>query len=186
MTDRFRVLCDKDGTYLWDESVQPEDSRLCFLWDEATRSYDIFETRRVRVYAKPMESEEVRGRVIAAYMAWEQEECSTWRRTKRTALISSMAGALKGIVEDEEWAELRLAEENGNASVEMQTRVKHRSYLRRAGVDDRGFRKATWGSRHSVCWKCGQRVDNQTQFECSGCGWIVCTFCGACGCGRYR
>lgn len=35
--------------------------------------------------------------------------------------------------------------------------------------------------RVSHCWNCKHTVDNHYQYECSTCGWIICS-CGACGC----
>ena len=34
--------------------------------------------------------------------------------------------------------------------------------------------------RESVCWSCHDTVDNKYDYECSACGWIICSNCGAC------
>ena len=34
--------------------------------------------------------------------------------------------------------------------------------------------------KESVCWSCHDTVDNKYDYECSSCGWIICSNCGAC------
>lgn len=33
------------------------------------------------------------------------------------------------------------------------------------------------------CFKCGERFDSSNSKICVKCGWLICTKCGACGCG---
>ena len=43
--------------------------------------------------------------------------------------------------------------------------------------------------RVNHCWNCKSKVDNNVDYECSGCGWIVCASCGACAmtsCGKEK
>jgi len=36
------------------------------------------------------------------------------------------------------------------------------------------------------CWKCGSDVDSEFQLSHSECKWLICSQCGACGCGFDR
>ena len=55
----------------------------------------------------------------------------------------------------------------------------HNNYLEEKGLPPRKIVKAT-RRRDSVCWKCKDTVDNKYDAECSACGWIICSNCGAC------
>ena len=62
----------------------------------------------------------------------------------------------------------------------------HRSFLASQGLGMQGeitksHKSAEKRHRQSHCWACRHPVDNLHQYECSACGWIICT-CGACGC----
>lgn len=56
----------------------------------------------------------------------------------------------------------------------------HNSYLERKGLSPRSIVKATRSRRDNVCWECKNTVDNKYDYECSACGWIICSNCGAC------
>lgn len=30
------------------------------------------------------------------------------------------------------------------------------------------------------CWNCGKKIDSYYEKKCSGCGWFICSDCGAC------
>jgi hypothetical protein len=59
---------------------------------------------------------------------------------------------------------------------------RHRQFLANAGRSAPKTVRARKKSRASYCWNCRQPVDNSIDLECSGCGWIICGSCGACGC----
>jgi len=40
--------------------------------------------------------------------------------------------------------------------------------------------------RVNHCYQCKRKVDNFVHYECAGCNWIICSLCGACGCGFER
>ena len=63
---------------------------------------------------------------------------------------------------------------------------RHLLMLQVAGIPYRGIRKAeetvlVRNRRVNHCWNCRSHLDNYEDFECLGCGWILCG-CGACGC----
>ena len=64
--------------------------------------------------------------------------------------------------------------------------ARHREYLAGLGKPDAGLRAASLIKPHraSVCYQCGEPVDNEVDLECVACGWIVCNSCAACGCGH--
>jgi hypothetical protein len=68
-----------------------------------------------------------------------------------------------------------------------QTEAKHAKHLERMGLKNQGVRKSKRPKVHRTthCWSCKERLDNNHDLECSGCGWIICE-CGACGCGRSK
>lgn len=52
------------------------------------------------------------------------------------------------------------------------------------GID--GIRLSKSHHRVTHCYRCFQSgLDNDTDYECGRCSWIICPSCGACGCG-YR
>ncbi len=63
---------------------------------------------------------------------------------------------------------------------------RHREYLSKLGKPDKGLKAISFMRPHraSVCYQCGEPVDNEVDFECAACGWIVCHSCAACGCGH--
>lgn len=63
---------------------------------------------------------------------------------------------------------------------------KHQKYLERKGFDDKGRGRIQFSRRFDVCHGCHGLVDNRVDLECIGCGWIICSTCGACGCGAPR
>lgn len=57
----------------------------------------------------------------------------------------------------------------------------HNQYLDSKGLSKQKLIKNTNRNRRvSHCWNCLSTVDNNTDYECMGCGWIVCGSCGAC------
>lgn len=62
---------------------------------------------------------------------------------------------------------------------------RHAQFLAKRGLINQGIREASASkSRASNCWSCTRYLNNEIDFECNVCGWIVCGHCGACGCGR--
>ena len=59
---------------------------------------------------------------------------------------------------------------------------RHRQFLEKSGRTVPGTVRARKENRASYCWNCKMPVDNSIDLECSGCGWIICGSCGACGC----
>ncbi len=59
---------------------------------------------------------------------------------------------------------------------------RHRQFLEKSGRIAPETVRAKKTNRASYCWNCKQPVDNSIDLECSGCGWIICGSCGACGC----
>jgi hypothetical protein len=55
----------------------------------------------------------------------------------------------------------------------------HNNYLTKKGSKTTKAVKAI-RRRDSVCWSCRDTVDNKFDYECSACGWIICSNCGAC------
>jgi hypothetical protein len=68
-------------------------------------------------------------------------------------------------------------------------REKHKAFLVSKGIQfeeqadvlQRLYKKH---HRSARCYSCKTHVDNEVDYECSVCLWIVCPHCGACGCGH--
>ena len=58
---------------------------------------------------------------------------------------------------------------------------RHRQFLENAGRSAQQTVRARKKNRASFCGDCKQSLDNSIDLECTGCGWIVCGYCGACG-----
>ena len=57
----------------------------------------------------------------------------------------------------------------------------HNQYLEQHGLPLQALVKRKEGYRRvNHCWNCMSPVDNKIDYECAGCGWIVCGRCGAC------
>jgi len=67
---------------------------------------------------------------------------------------------------------------------------KHQEFLSARGIDadQISVRRAGLSTqrtnRQPSCWGCKATLDSTSDFECTGCGWIICTGCGACGHGH--
>lgn len=63
----------------------------------------------------------------------------------------------------------------------------HKSYLEKIGADFSGLILADGRpERKAKCFNCHTIVDSVIDYKCGACGWIICTHCGACGCGYKR
>ena len=165
MHSRFRVGYDNEGTYVWDRNIQPECKWLCLLWCYDNKTFDIYETRLVKSYVKPVAEPALEALAIESYRTWDSENGTNFFNGKRIELINNI-----------------------KASLEAKTTAlneKHRTFLREKGLPDNGVRPVTEGRSHRVthCWNCKGHLDNTVNVECATCGWIICN-CGACGCGR--
>jgi len=60
---------------------------------------------------------------------------------------------------------------------------KHKSWVIKKGYEYRGILKNVSRHRTNNCYSCKNSVDNSQDIECATCNWIVCSYCGACGCG---
>ena len=68
---------------------------------------------------------------------------------------------------------------------EKLTESKHREFLRSKNIEnaeDFEIRRSQESHRKTHCYNCKTSLDNYIDYECTSCGWIICS-CGACGCG---
>lgn len=69
---------------------------------------------------------------------------------------------------------------------------KHEGFLREHGIDPSTISAeeivAAYDRSHRTtgCYNCKSGLDNEIDVECPRCGWIICTGCGACGCGHPK
>lgn len=57
----------------------------------------------------------------------------------------------------------------------------HNLYLEARGLPKQEIIKNKFKNRRtSHCWNCLSTVDSNSDYECKGCGWIICRHCGAC------
>lgn len=62
---------------------------------------------------------------------------------------------------------------------------KHTNHLLAYHLQNSGMTLTTASNKlkHQYCWKCKNSIE-KSFYECLSCRWLVCTHCGACGCGR--
>ena len=60
---------------------------------------------------------------------------------------------------------------------------QHKKFIQSNKYDYTGVRKITIFRRVNHCYSCKRPVDNAYDLECNSCSWIVCSYCGSCGCG---
>lgn len=57
-------------------------------------------------------------------------------------------------------------------------------YFEKLQLADPGLKAVTGRVRRVThCYDCKKPLDSNASFECNACGWLVCSLCGACGCG---
>lgn len=67
--------------------------------------------------------------------------------------------------------------------ISNEVQARHKEFLRKIGRPFIGVRFAD-DSKHRTahCYHCKNELDNSVDLECMKCGWILCFYCGACGC----
>jgi hypothetical protein len=70
---------------------------------------------------------------------------------------------------------------------QIKTVLLNKSF-RNARVDDdmREFSIGKKAHYSNVCWRCHDNVDSSSELSHTGCGWLICSSCGACGCGYKK
>lgn len=63
---------------------------------------------------------------------------------------------------------------------------KHLKFLASIGKSDLGQGVVSHFGRSNHCYKCKGPVNNTFDLECNACGWIICSYCAACGCGYIK
>ena len=56
----------------------------------------------------------------------------------------------------------------------------HNKYLKLKDLSSSSIAKTSQINRITVCWNWRVDLDNQKDYECTSCKWIVCPSCGAC------
>ncbi len=73
---------------------------------------------------------------------------------------------------------------SGNAEIINEKIITaHKEWMLKKGYDYKGVSKKTRYHRTNNCYSCKNAVDNSQDLECGACNWIVCSYCGSCGCG---
>lgn len=107
--------------------------------------------------------------------------CAMHRITKKK--ISIDGAAVSGIVSSlKELVDADVAE---NMVFYRQSIIdKHRKFLVSIEKSYLGQGVVSHFARAKHCFKCKGPVNNAFDLECKACGWIICSYCGACGCGH--
>ena len=64
--------------------------------------------------------------------------------------------------------------------------AQHKNVMEKAEHNYKGVTSVTAFHRENHCYGCKRPVDNAYDVECASCNWIICSNCGACGCGYKR
>jgi hypothetical protein len=62
----------------------------------------------------------------------------------------------------------------------------HKLWMIQKGFEYKGVSNHPKYQRTNNCYSCKNSVDNSQDIECNACQWIICSYCGACGCGYTR
>ena len=86
-------------------------------------------------------------------------------------LLHSLGGRLKELVEENKERE--------------ETLKRHKKHLVALNIGYLGVSSVPKAQKYRIshCYKCKKEVDSKLDIECNICGWIICDWCGACGCG---
>lgn len=182
MRARFRVGKDREGTYVWDRSIQPEAKELCLIWCIDTQELEIYQTKRVSAYLKPVTESAIEESAIESYFKWRSEVDESVLNAKRIELVNGISALLEGKANAVAMKAKALEELKAKSLKE-----RHKAFLLERGLPDNGLRPSTKTRPHRVahCWNCKTDLDSKVLFECATCAWILCE-CGACGCGYPR
>lgn len=95
-------------------------------------------------------------------------------------LLSEKLSIIK-IEEQENIRKLKIKQDEQHSE---KMEILHKKFLESYNKLNTGIRKSNGYITHrkAFCWKCGVSVDNELNFECKSCNWILCSNCGACGC----
>lgn len=112
-----------------------------------------------------------------------------WGRKAGHALAHVTGSSINDVLE-----KLRQAVNSPERQAEFKRALieKHGEFLRRRGIDPsiipaHGLARIyDQAHRTTGCYECKSGLDNEIDLECPRCSWIICTSCGACGCGHPR
>jgi|TARA_Y100000031_G_C8167029_1_gene359885 hypothetical protein len=98
----------------------------------------------------------------------------------------------KGVSLDEVLAKLRSAVSSDRVQGLIKSDIieKHSAFLKAKGITPETASAAVleylYSRKHRTpnCYNCSSNLDNEVDLECPYCNWIICTGCGACGCGH--
>jgi hypothetical protein len=91
----FCVLFDKDGVYVWHRDIQSEIKEVCILWCRDSEDFDIYETRLINIYAKPIKEKNIAKSTLRKYLKWFSVNGTNWIKHNRAVLIDTFQSALQ-------------------------------------------------------------------------------------------
>jgi hypothetical protein len=149
---------------VFDPSIQLENSRWILLFLVAHSRLVAYEKAHARTVSREIDA----GASSAA--------CETYRKWRNSQQPSTIEAATASLRQKDETTARRLS----------QATAVHRKRLEKASVayqgviepDGRGY------VRNAECRDCHRTLGSEAHLQCVGCRWIVCSACGACGCGR--
>lgn len=70
----------------------------------------------------------------------------------------------------------------------IETKQRHEKFLASLGMRYEEVSPISLPRKHRIthCYECKESLDNSIDIECNKCEWIICNWCGACGCGYPR
>lgn len=145
------------GIFLFDPEIQNLDPITIFLFDSRLGQMQLFHRKNLAENFETIADKKVCDSALQQY--------AVWKKTQGKYFFDIH------YVSEEDWI--------------RKTSEKHKKYLAGLGKINSGV--ARLSSKKTIrithCYKCKNRLDNRIDLECNNCGWIICCFCGACGCG---
>ena len=110
-----------------------------------------------------------------------------WGKKAGRALVHVKGSSINEVLE-----KLREAVDSPELKAEFKRALieKHGEFLRRKGIEPVHISADSLAKiydrvhRTTGCYECKSGLDNEIDLECPRCSWIICTSCGACGCGH--
>lgn len=124
--------------------------------------------------------------LVAAFHMGEYQG-KAWGKKAGRALAHVKGLSIQDVIE-----KLRQAVDSPELQAEFKRILidKHGDFLRRKGINPEGISAHELSNsynrnhRSTRCYECTSGLDNEIDLECPRCTWIICTNCGACGCGH--
>lgn len=150
---------------VYDAKVQKPESELVALYFLYHKKFVIYQKKLARAIIKKIkEDHPLHQASIDQYCAWLADR-GPEKIVQVETEISERETAMQFLV--------------------SKLKQKHAKHIEKTGLPYMGMRASVIGDsvRTSKCYACKNTISSGIQYQCCGCGWMICSRCGVCGCG---